>query len=137
MTVSVNYPYIGGVFLHLLSTKPEFKPDLEKFLPDLKFEIDSFTKDNNCTCKNKIVNFVNNNRESCTVFLNSFLKETKTEINLAKITSMFEFPDLSGTVHRTSEEEWSNFVSDLKNRKARFTSFSVVKDGESLVVYFI
>ena len=53
MTISVNYPYIGGVFLYLLSTKPEFKPDLEKFLPDLKFEIDSFTKDNNCTCKNK------------------------------------------------------------------------------------
>jgi hypothetical protein len=137
MSISVNYPYVGGVFLYLLSTNADFREKLEEFSEDLKPEIDSYIKNNNCSCKNKILKFADNNKENSVVFLNSFLKEFKVEINLAKISSMFEFPDYSGTVHYITEQEWPEFVLDTKSKKARFSSFSIVKDGESLAVYFL
>jgi len=138
MKIEKNYLHLPKVFLDLISSNKEFKTRFEVFAPEVYAEIQSFVTNPNCTCRGKIAEYVRLNSDKCTDFVNLFLLETNTDIDLEKITHEANSAVGVGKVFRIKKSEWPDFSRNMFQQGIRFRGFSVVQvDEENIDVYLL
>jgi hypothetical protein len=124
--------------LLLLQNNSLFKDEFIKFSPENEADIQSASVNKNCSCRNKIINFINNNKEKFNDFLYDFLIRNDLLISFIEyLNSSPVYKNYSGKVAKTSISEWENFTQNIIKDNASFRNFSVIKDGDDILVFFL
>jgi len=138
MNIDPNYQYLSKIFLELLSLNQNFKASFQSLAPEIYADIESASTNSNCSCRGKVENYVNSNREKCAKFLNESSTEIKSLINLHDIENKYGFVIYGGKVERVKVTEWNNFSQKLNNDRAAYRQFSLLRvDDEYVDVFFL
>jgi hypothetical protein len=138
MNIEINYNLFSKVFLHLITTNSDFKLEFQAFAPEIYADIESFSKNPNCSCRAKIEQFVMINKPKCHEFINKFLTEKNIQVDLSVIEAQYKTISYMGTVEKVKISEWKQFSDSLIAKKAVYRSFSVSKiDDEYVNVFFL
>jgi hypothetical protein len=138
MNIDKNYEFLSKIFLELLTNEPDFKPLFQALAPEIYADIESASTNPNCSCRGRVENYVNTNREKCSIFINGLSENIKSKIDLNDITSKYSFVIYSGTIKRTKISEWRNFYDQMMQERASYRAFSIVKvDDETVDVFFL
>lgn len=122
----------------LLERNDPFKQKLIALIPELESDIESASKNENCSCKNSIISYINDNKDSYLEFLYDFLILDGTFSDYIVTLENYDlFFDYSGKIAKTSIQEWSDFSKQIKKENAVYNGFSVIKDGNDLLVFFL
>jgi gas vesicle protein len=139
-----GYPQLGQLFLDLISNlalQGKFKAQAQQEIPYLYADIESASTNPNCSCRNRIKDYVQQNKQDVSSVIFRFFESKETEF--ADITSyitefekkIIKVVDLRGKVLKTSISQWKEFSEAIK--QSTFKSFSVVKEEENLLVFFL
>lgn len=119
--------------------KLNFKNEFQKFAPEMYADLESAYHNANCTCMTKIKLFAKENKESFVGFLLKFVEKFSNEEDLQdKIENKsknIKQVYLGGTVLKTKISNWKDFSNKISGSVYR--SFSVVKEGDELLVFFL
>jgi hypothetical protein len=80
-----NHQFIGHYFLKLIKDNESFRQDLQVAAPEIYADIESFHKNPNCSCKNKILKYVQGNMQKSADFLNQENAKLSLELNPQKV----------------------------------------------------
>lgn len=137
IVVPNDYPFVSKIFLEFVSNQ-QFKTAFQSIAPEIYADIESASTNPNCSCRSKVENYVNNNRDKCISFLNKFIESTGLEINLDAISQRYAVKSYAGKVVRVKISEWEKFSDILAKERAIFRSFSTSKiDDEYVNVFFL
>lgn len=117
--------------------KSEFKTLFQSRCVSIYADIESFSSNPNCSCKNKIKNYVSSHKEEMANIINDFFRdkeENALENFIKKIENNLPV-NLSGKILKTTIKNWESFCASME--KNNFRSFSVTKEGEDLYVFFL
>ena len=129
--------YNNAVLL-LLQNNMLFNKEFITFAPSITSEIESASINKDCSCKNTVFTFIENNKDSFNDFLYDFLIKNDVFISFVEyLNSSPIIKDYSGKIAKTSISEWANFSQKLANDNARFISFSILRDNDDLLVFFL
>lgn len=138
MNIDPNYKFLSKIFLELLTLNVDFKTSFQSIAPEIYADIESASTNPNCSCRSKVENYVNLNREKCAKFYDNLSTEIKSLITLEEIENKYKFTLYSGIVERVKVSEWSNFAQKLNTDKAAYRQFSVLRvDDEYVDVFFV
>jgi len=138
MNIDPNYQHLSKIFLELLTLNNDFKTSFQTLAPEIYADIESASTNPNCSCRGKVENYVNSNREKCAKFLNESSSEIKSLINLHDIENKYGFVIYGGKVERVKVTEWSDFSQKLNNDRAAYRQFSLLRvDDEYVDVFFL
>ena len=132
-----DYPFLSKIFLELVSNQ-QFKTAFQAVAPEIYADIESASTNPNCSCRSKVENYVNTNRQKALDFLNNFIENTGLEVNLQSITQKYTVKSYAGVVEKVKISEWQTFQNRLTQERANFRSFSTSKiDDEYVNVFFL
>jgi hypothetical protein len=133
-----HYQYFSKVFLELILTDNQFKLLFQAFAPEIFADIESFSKNKNCSCKSKIENFILENRDKSYNFITNYIKNNNINLNLQAIEEKYKTTLLSGRTVIMKKNQWYVFSESLKKERAIYKSFSILTiDEETIEVYFL
>jgi hypothetical protein len=128
----------GMASIKFLERNVPFKEKLIGLIPHLESDIESASKNQSCSCKSSILTYIENNKDSYLKFLYDFLVLDGSFGDYIEILNdHIIYTDFSGRVVKTSIKEWKGFQKQLLLENATFNFFSVVKDGDDLLVFFL
>ena len=153
----INENHLIGVVYSLMHDKKiskQFNKEFAIFMPDIENEILTFSIDQNCTCKEKIKAYILVYKNEVVDFIISFAeKNTLTEYvvsaldklrpdyekeSLEIVTEDFAAaPSVIGKIAKTTVKDWKDFAEEVRLLKYRYNGFSVVKEGDDLLVFFL
>ena len=137
MNVPNDYPFVSKIFLELVSNQ-QFKTAFQAIAPEIYADIESASTNPNCSCRSKVENYVNTNRQKALDFLNNFIENTGLEVNLQSITQKYTVKSYAGVVEKVKISEWQTFQNRLTQERANFRAFSTSKiDDEYVNVFFL
>jgi len=137
MNIDINNPILSKIVLELLFNK-KFKNEFQSFATEIYADIESFTSNPNCTCKNKIEVYVIKNKEKVVPFLNDFINNNNIPLDLEAIAQKYNTKQYSGVVEKVKISEWGQFKDRLIKEKAIYKSFATIKfDEEHIYVFFL
>jgi hypothetical protein len=128
------------VTLHLIQEDIIFSKNFKKFVPVLEAEIENYSKDPKCPCRDKIISYVKINREGVANFIEYFLKENpQVTIDIQKIIDRHKPKDIRGKIFKIAktEEAYFNFVSYIISNGFIFRQFSVTSEQDFWVIFFL
>lgn len=135
---SENYQYFSKIFLELINKNLEFKISFQTFAPQIFADIESFSKNPNCSCRSKIEAFILDNRSSCYNFIKNYIDSNNLKINFQEIEDKYKTTIYSGKRIEVKKNEWHVFSDALKKDRALYKSFSILsKDQDTVEVYFL
>ena len=115
-----------------------FKDQFIKFAPQISTEIESAYGNPTCSCHDVIIQFINENSDDFLNFLYTYLIENNKIISFVDILLKIPtYVSLIGKVIKTSISEWENFSKTLKEENSYFNFFSVVKEKDDILVFFL
>jgi hypothetical protein len=124
--------------LSFLIKNKNFKNEFIKFAPEITAEIESASNNPSCSCKKKIVDYIDENTDLYLSFLYNFLINNNLIFDF--VIEIEKIPDyilISGKILKTSISEWKNFSIELEQKNAQFKSFSIIKEGDDILVFFL
>jgi len=137
LNIDKTYQYFSKVFLELINIQ-QFKTEFQALAPEIYADIESFSHNQNCSCKFKIENYVNMYRDKCSTFLNDFISNHNIDVDLNKIETKYKIVNMSGAIERVKKVDWQNFRDRLIRERAMYKAFSVVQiDDNTIDVYFL
>ena len=115
-----------------------FKDYLQTSVSSLYADIESAYSNPNCTCVKKLEKYFDSNKkqiaelivkyaETSTIDIESYI----SQFNSQQITKM----NLAGRVLKTTIKNWPSFTQQIDT--AVYKSFSVVKEGDDILVFFL
>ena len=142
-----NHPNLSLIFIELIKPKygNEFKIKFQEFADQIKNDIESASMDSSCSCVSRVKNYINLNKENSAKFLYSYGEQSERLVLLESIAVELEKPpadslapmDYRGKVAKTTLSEWPNFYKTIQTERGIYRSFSVVKEGEDIYVFFL
>jgi hypothetical protein len=137
---------LNYIFLEMLlsSLKEEFMKEFQIFAPEIETDILTAYLDPNpnCSCRKKISYYINLYQDKCAEFLYNFVTKNNflDAFNLIVEKSLnaptvFSLTDISGKIAKTNIKDWEDFAKKTKN--AQFRGFSVLKEGDDLLIFFL
>ena len=133
-----DYPFLGKIFLELLSSNQVFKLNFQALAPQIYADIESASTNPNCSCRAKIEKHVLENKEQCTEFLNKFVTQNNLNIDISQIELKYKTTPYHGKTVDVKISEWEQFSKQLIQQKAVFRSFSlIVIDPDTVKVFFL
>lgn len=154
---NINENLLIGIVYSLMHDKKNaklFNKEFAAFMPDIENEILTFSIDQNCTCKEKIKAYILVYKQEVIDFLikfsekNSLIEQVisihdklkddyeKESVEIATDDFIAQ-PSIVGKVARTTVKDWKEFAEEIKQLKLHYNSFSVVKEGDDLLVFFL
>jgi len=141
----IEYPFLDKLFLEFI--KPEygsnFKEAFKNFANIIASDIDSASVNINCECTVKItsyiilykletvsflITFLNNNTDG-----NKILEDLKTKVEQVNYMAI----PYGGRIAKTSINNWRNFHAQIEAENGFYKSFSIVKEGDDILVFFL
>jgi hypothetical protein len=141
----IEYPFLDKIFLEYIKPNygTEFKEAFKAIAAVISTDIDSASVNPDCDCTVKIASYIVLYRLECISFLvkylnnlqngNQILEELKTKVEHVNTIAI----PYGGRVAKTSISEWRNFYSQIEKENGYFKQFSVVKDGDDILVFFL
>jgi len=137
MSIPNNYPFVSKIFLELVSNA-KFKLAFQAFAPEIYADIESASTNPNCSCRGKVENYVNTNKDKSVDFLNNFIKDNEITINLEDISKRYTIKQYAGVVEKVKISDWKNFQNRLNEERAFYRTFSTSRiDDEYVNVFFL
>ena len=138
MNIPLNYEYLSKLVLDLIQNNPQFKNELQAFAPEIYADIESYSKNPNCSCRAKVEAHINNNRAPSVNFVNNFINNNNLTIDLKDIENKYKTTHYSGKVEKVKISEWLAFRDKTISERAIYRAFSVVNiDSEYVNVFFL
>ena len=144
----MNFEWPELIFLEFI--KPvhafNFKDKFKEFAPEISNEIEGASLDPLCTCVNRIKSYVKNEKPlECLSFLASFVNENNLQefldltVNIIYTEKNNNAPRISygGRIAKTTISEWKNFHAQIEAENGHFKNFSVIRDGDDILVFFL
>lgn len=143
-----EYKFLAHAFLDLITLGPkEFTEEFRQFATIVSPSIDSFKQNPNCDCRNKIIAYVEEHRETCYRFLEDFFNNEKYKhYNAFKDTvapsileSKYNFTEAPGKIYEINDtpEDFYNFKLKMDAERFSFRQSYIIKDGDKLKIYFL
>jgi hypothetical protein len=124
--------------LSFLTKNDIFKYNFIEFAPNIRSEIESASQNPSCSCKKKIVDFIDENTETYLNFLYNFLVDNNLLYEfIIEINQIKDYILLTGKILKTSVSDWQDFCLELEKQNAQFRSFSILKEGNDILVFFL
>jgi hypothetical protein len=143
----INHVNLASIFTELIKPKygNEFKVKFQEFADQIKSDIETASVDYTCSCVSRVKTYINLNKEKSANFLYSYCEESDRLILLETISTDLEKPpenskpviDYKGKVAKTTLNDWPTFYKTIQTESGVFRSFSVVKEGEDIYVFFL
>ena len=141
----IDCPFLDKIFLEFI--KPEygsnFKEAFKNFANVISSDIDSASVNFNCDCAVRITSYIILNKLESVSFLVSYLNNIDNGNNIleelkAKIESVNSIAiPYGGRIAKTSIKDWKNFHAQIEAENGYYKSFSIVKDGDDILVFFL
>lgn len=131
----LKFDMLGELVIKQISSNESFLNAFIKFAPSIESDIRSASINKDCSCRNVVINYVNDHKNDVIDFLLEFSKKNEIEYDLR--TSSYVNPFIGGKVAKTTINDWKDFCNKLNEAGATFKGFSVVKEGDDLYVFFI
>lgn len=130
--------YTEYVLLELIASSSKFLEEYCTLHPTQDVNARLFSADTSCSCRSDIIEFYNNNKDTINAFITKFISKNPNEINLKQLISRIESKYIGGQTFRikSTDVDFSNFVSKLNNDGLIFRSVSVIKDDDTLILLF-
>jgi len=147
------------VFFNTLIKNDTFFNSLKDKFPETLADLTSSRNNPNCSCKNRIKNYLQgkivseesyfnnliNNEEVKQLVIEKTEEIKNTQIPINPMESHMQmiqqnaFKNNGGRIFEIgkTEEDWKNLAKKLSEEKIIFRSFSVIEKEDKLVVYFI
>ena len=138
--IDINYKNIGPLFLKLISESVNFKNDLEIAAPEINTEIQSFASNPDCSCKNKIMIHVNENREKFVNFANAAIAKYNLNVDIRRFDSELMQRMMSykqGLTFRIKKSEWSEFPAKMAAQGLFIRVYSVLPVNEDEIDVYV
>ena len=133
-----NYQYFAKIFLEQIGNNSKFKIEFQAFAPKIFADIESFSTNTNCSCRSKIENYINENKDNCFIFLNNFIRNNNLDIDFSFIENKYKVTYYSGRILNIKKIDWPILVSKLQEERAAFRILSIVPiDQETIEIYFL
>lgn len=133
-----NYVFLGKIFLELISSNVSFKNEFQAVAPQIYADIESASKNPNCSCRSKIEAYVRENKDQSVDFLNGFISRNNITIDRESIEQKYKINTISGEIREIKIKEWKEFSNKLMQERYIFRSFSVLPiDSETVKVFFL
>jgi hypothetical protein len=124
--------------LLFLKENENFKNEFKKFAPEIEPDIESASINHNCSCESNVIEFIEKKKDEYIDFLYDFIVKNNVFITFLEIlNSIVVYKDYSGKIAKTTISEWKDFSDSLFTDHATFRSFSVVKEGDDVFVFFL
>jgi hypothetical protein len=138
--IDKNYKNIGPLFLKLINESTDFKNDLQVAAPEINTEIQSFASNPDCTCKNKIISHVGQNREKFVDFANATIAKYNLDVDIKRFDSelmqrMMSFKQ--GLTFRIKKSEWSEFPAKMAAQGLFIRVYSVLPVNEDEIDVYV
>lgn len=122
----------------LLRNNQDFKNEFINFAPNITADIQSASENSNCSCEERVMDYIENNLNLYIDFLYDYLVKNDVFVSFVTyLNSIVEYKDYGGKVAKTTISEWKNFYDSLNEDNAVFRSFSVVKENDDVLVFFL
>lgn len=135
-----NFKYKEEIFLKLIENESSFVDAFIEIAPEIEADIKSFSLNSNCSCKEHIKNFIlkGENQQKLFNFLCDFLSSNEEiQVDFDRILLEKEPPYIGGRIAKTSIKDWGEFSEKLIDTNSRYKSFSILKDGDDILVFFL
>ncbi len=131
-----QYKYLGDIIAEYNFDYESFKKDLISIRPEIESDFISSSEDIKCSCTQTIKNDVHMYPDIYVECFLNFLEREKIVFDLEQFNKSIETP-FSGKVAKTKISEWKDFCEEINSMGANYKSFSVVKEGDDVYVFFI
>jgi hypothetical protein len=132
-----NFNLFAEVFIHYIKEDDNFKKEFIKFVPNLEADIISASINDNCSCKGRIREYIGENKKECLDFILNYESNNNVSFDLKIVKVKNTYTNFSGRVARTKLEEWGGFALAVKEQNAVYSNFSIVKEGDDILVFFL
>jgi hypothetical protein len=140
-----NPGLLAQICLNLLAVSPEistpFKDAFKTFAPAITSQIESLSQNPNCTCSADVVSFIDLNIADTAQFLFNFVSTNGLESFVEGLISVTipQLKSIAGKIAKTTIAEWPQFAEKINNPNSYiyYKSFSVVKEGNDIYVFFL
>ena len=134
---------LGAVFLELIKPNygDQFREKFKNLAKIISVDIESASLNPNCSCAQKIRDYVSLYKNDCVDFLLLDAEQTNRQELIEKIAKDNEYKpsliDYRGKIAKTTMSEWTNFYETISKENGAFRNFSVVKEGDDVYVFFL
>jgi hypothetical protein len=132
-----NFTVLGNLFIYCIREDEKFKKEYIKFVPELEADIVSASINDNCSCKDRIRSYVDGNKKEHIDFILNYELNNNISFDLTKIQKKNTYVNFSGRVAKTKLEDWEEFALAIKEENAVYSNFSIVKEGDDILVFFL
>jgi hypothetical protein len=129
---------LSNVVLELIKTNEGFRKILIDASPTIIADIQSAAVNENCSCKNKVSNYIQLNAASIGSLLYRYANDNSILPSVIDLFSKINAPKvlISGKVAETTIKDWPEFVRNLKVSNYTFEHMSTSIVGEKVYVFF-
>jgi hypothetical protein len=137
--IEIQKKYGVQLTLELIQTSKSFYEKYIKQYPDNTANALSFSKNPNCSCRNKLTKHYNENKQIVDLFVLEFLKQEPNAINLVDFENRHKIKPVSGRIVRIdkTDQAYGDLVKTIQNEGWTFKSMSVAVDGNEYVFFFV
>jgi len=137
----INSPVLGQVILNLIAADSSFKDALKATASPIAADIESASTNPNCSCRNKVLTYINLNTATVGLFLYNFAIAHNILQNVENIFNTTTPPitgqPASGRVAKTTIKNWPEFAKGVQQANLSFKHMSTSIVGEDVYVFFL
>lgn len=155
---NINDHFLFNIINSLMrdkKTAANFNKEFAAVMPDIENEILTYSIDENCSCREKIkayaivykaelidfiINFTTKHSlsEYIVVLYDKLKEEFEKQGQLIVEATEEGMPlSVSGKIAKTTITDWKQFADEIKNLNLHYKAFSVVKEKDELLVFFL
>ena len=137
--IEIQQKYGVQLTLELIQTSKSFYEKYIKQYPDNTANALSYSRNPNCSCRNKLTKHYNENKKEVDSFVLQFLNSEPNAINLVDFENRNKTKPVNGRIVRIdkTDEAFGNLTSQIHNEQWTYRSMSVTTDGDKYIFFFV
>jgi len=133
-----DYKHLPTLVLTLITTFDDFRSNFQNTFLQTHADVESFKVNPNCSCKYRIIDFIEKNRNDVFLYIENWHKN-HSNIDLMLLVKPYIFENVSGKVFRIDKNDkaFEEFSKKIIEDKFSFRAFDIVYEGDKIAFYFI
>ena len=133
----IKSPVLGFVVLSLIPINSSFKDVLKAGAVEIAADIESASLNPNCTCRNKVLKYVEANAPAIGTLLFTFASANNILVDIENLFKAAPEQSVSGKVAKTTIKDWPTFTNNIKQSNLTFNHMSTSIVGDDVYVFFL
>ena len=119
-------------------SKPFYEAYIKEY-PDNTANALSYSKNPNCSCRNKLTKHYNENKSEVDSFINSFLDKNPKEVDLQDFVSRHKTKPVSGRIVKIdkTDEAYGELVNQIHREQWSYRHMSIAIENDKYVFFFV